>query len=544
MELNVLLRGQSNAQLLLISPGWNDIATTVEQLLGFNGTTDTVNLLANQNQSANDNTVIGGTAFVGDWITPVNGNWRNGWTNNTLETGLLNYINSLPASEKAAPTAIVWLHNEYDSTNPTLTTAEWMSGVQFEAQQVRAALGQPAATAPYVFVNAIPYGSNLIPQINQNMKLGMEQLAADPGFDATVGAQTADTNMDYGQTGYYGGPHMDTADANQTDQRLAVMLAQQFAPYAKPGSAVALGQVDGYGPEAMAAQTVGTDQVLVTTALDHASLSATLSGDAANGLGWQIIDGSQTLDATAAQVTGSDQMLLTFGGNVPSDAGAMLFYAYGYGRLGTGSSDPGQGHAIYDAQQMPIWAPASGVPISDGAAAAGSFTEQNLVTGGVAQVQGTASSVAGYAAELIAVQPDSVAITATMPDAFLVGGQGHDALIATSGNNLLQAGTGATLMIGGTGQDRFAIGAAGATTWDAIDNFHAGDQLMLWGATFGQSQVAWAEDAQGQAVATVTGGGTSAARIGFVDTGLVTAQGYAIAGGSAGGMPYLTITAT
>ena len=377
MQLNLLLRGQSNAQLLAMSKDWPAVATEVEKLLGFDGVTNTVNLLDKMNSTSNDNTLVGGTAFVGDWVQPAAGGWQQGWTNNTLETGLLNYINELPASEKAAPTAVVWLHNEYDSTNASLTTAEWTSAVRFEAQQVRQALGQSATTVPYVFVNAIPYGSNSIGSVNQSIKQGMAQLAADPGFNAVVGVQSDDLNMDGtfygtgGTPGVYGGPHMSASDVTLIDSRVALAVAQTFASYALPGSPVALGQVDVYGPEAIGAREVGTNQVLVTASLDHASLSATLDTDAANGVGWSIIDNGHTLAASAAQVTGTNQVRLTFGAAVPTDGTATLYYGYGYGRFATSDSDPGQGSAIYDAQQMPLWAPASGLAIIAACYAAG-----------------------------------------------------------------------------------------------------------------------------------------------------------------------------
>jgi Ca2+-binding RTX toxin-like protein len=541
MEINVLLRGQSNAGLLARSSDWGDLATRIDQLLGFDGKTNKVNLLEKDSDAANDNTVDGGTAFIGDWVQPVNGNWQNGWTNNTLEQGLLNYIAALPADERAAPTAIVWLQNEYDSTNAGLTTPEWMSAVSFEAQQVRDAFGQSAASTPYVFVNAIPYGDNLVPQSNQAIKLGMELLAANPAFHATVGAQADDVNMDYGQTGIYGGPHMTNDDADLVDRRLAVAIAEEFAQYAQPGSPVATGQVDGYGPEVMSARHVGTNQVLATVALDdHATLSPALSADAANGVGWSIIDGGQTLNATAAQVTDANHVLLTFNAAVPGDASAALFYAYGYGRLALGN-DPGQGNAIYDAQNMPLWAPATGVPLVG--PPAGEFAEQNLVTGGSGQMQGFASSVPGYQSEFAAVTPDSVAVTAMTANAFLVGGLGADVLTATAGNNLLEAGAGSTLMIGGGGNDTFVIvgGGPGAPTWDAIGNFHPGDSLVLWGAAPGNARLSWT-GAQGMTVLTVTGGGIGGARIGFVGISPQEAQHFATGSGSSGGMDYLTIT--
>ncbi len=377
MQLNILLRGQSNAQLLAMSKDWPAVATEVEKLLGFDGVTNTVNLLEKMNSTSNDNTLVGGTAFVGDWVKPSAGGWQQGWTNNTLETGLLNYINELPASERSVPTAVLWLHNEYDSTNPSLTTAEWTSAVRFEAQQVRQALGQSAATVPYVFVNAIPYGSNSIGSVNQAIKQGMAQLAADPSFNAVVGVQSDDLNMDGtfygtgGTPGVYGGPHMSASDVTLIDQRVALAVAQTFASYAQPGSPVALGQVDAYGPEAVSAKEVGSNQILVSASLDHASLSTTLDADAAHGIGWSILDNGQTLAASAAQVTSADQVLLTFGATVPTDATARLYYGYGYGRFATSDSDPGQGNAIYDTQQMPLWAPASGLVLTAACYAAG-----------------------------------------------------------------------------------------------------------------------------------------------------------------------------
>ena len=187
-----------------------------------------------------------------------------------------------------------------------------------------------------------------------------------------------------------------------------------------------------------------------------------------------------------------------------------------------------------------IRAPASGVPVSL-AAPSGTFTEQNLVTGGTATAQGSVSSLAGCQPEFIAVSPDSVAVTATTPSAFLLGGQGADDLVATSGNNLLDAGTGPTLMIGGSGSDAFDIDAKGATTWDAVANFHAGDRLVLWGATQGVCQLSWTET-QTQAVLTVTGGGVTSAGVGLVGVSAAQAHQLVVSGGTAGGLNYLMLT--
>ena len=541
MQLNVLLRGQSNAYLLSQSSAWASVAGTVQTLLGFDGVSNTVNLLASSYDPGGKNTINSGTAFIGDWLTPVNGNWQNGWSNTALETGLVNYINALPPAEKSAPTAIVWLHNEYDSTNPSLTTAEWMSAVSDEAAQVRAALGQSAATTPYIFVNAIPYGSNEINSVNQAIKLGMEQFAANPLFDAAIGAQANDVSMDYGQTGIYGGPHMDSTDTALVAQRLAVSIAQSFAAYALPGSPVATGQVDAYGPEAMAAQLVGSNQVLVTVANDHATLNAALDTSAAQGVGWSILDNGQTLAATSAQVTDGSHVLLTFGGAVPTDSAAALYYGYGYGRLAASDSNSGQGNAIYDTQQMPIWTPASGLGIQQ-PTVAGSFLIKNTDTGAMATVQGQASTVAGYSSECAAVTADSVTLMAATPNAFLADtGAGFDALVATSGNNLFWTSQTTTLMVGGGGNDRFFIAAAVPDVWNVIDNFHAGDNAVLFNYQPGVSQVSWSENG-GNAMLTMTGGG-STEHLTFLGVSPQAAAAFSQGPGNWQGAPYYTITA-
>jgi hypothetical protein len=544
MELNVLLRGQSNAFYLTQSPDWPGLSAQIEQLLGFNGAQDSVNLLASWNDPNGKNTINAGTAFIGDWLTPVGGNWINGWTNNTLEQGLLNYINALPAVEKSAPTALVWLHNEYDSTNPALTTPEWMSAVQDEASQVRQALGQSASTTPYVFVNAIPYGSGSIDSINQAIKLGMEKFSADPLFHATVGVQADDVSMDFGQTGFFGGPHMDAADGNRLVHRLAVSVAETFSQYARAGSPVATGQVDGFGPEVTTALNVGSNQVLLTVANDRATLNPGLSGDAAAGVGWSITDGASTLHATAARVVDASHVLLSFASTVPTDGSAIVYYAYGYGRLAASDSDPGVGTAIYDTQQMPIWTPATGVSLWQGAGQGGYF-EQNNTTGNVAQMQGFTSVDPAYQSEFVALAVDSVSVVATSPNAFLTTGDAIDALVATSGNNLLCAGQHNALLIGGSnGHDTFVADASGPAIWDVILNFHAGDILLLWGAQSAQaSQFSWSDDA-GSALLTVTGGGIHLGQVVFQGVTVQQATAFSHLSGSGGGMSYSGLVGT
>jgi len=373
VNLNALIRGQSNALLMIEADGWagyGEIIDKVEALLGFDGVQDTVSLQYSSSNPTGANTVNSGTAFLKDWISPKDGDWRNGWQTAGLEQGLLNFIDALPAGQKDDPTAVVWLHNEYDSTNWSLTPEQWESGVRYDAALVRAAFGQSAAELPYLFVSAIPYwGSD---QGHQAIRIGMENLAADQDFNAAIAARALDIDMSHDDTDGnprttdYGGPHMSDADAILLADRIALSLAQQWAQYAKPGSPVALagGNIDDLGPQVVQATPVGDNQLLLKVAFDAASSLAALDADAARGLGWSVKAGDVTLHGTAAKLTGPDTLLVTFDGPVPADG--LLHYGYGHGRL-SGADGGGQGNAVYDDQGLPIWVNAHGLPIGGSA---------------------------------------------------------------------------------------------------------------------------------------------------------------------------------
>ena len=146
---------------------------------------------------------------------------------------------------------------------------------------------------------------------------------------------------------------------------------------------------------------------------------------------------------------------------------------------------------------------------------------------------------------------DSVNIGAHLPDVFLEGGAGNDALSASAGSNVLDGGFGSNFLTGASGadggRDTFFLDGTAGTTWDTIANFHPGDSVTLWGFVPGQSTLAWAanEGAAGHAGATIhsafTGAGTAV-------SGTVTFDGFRLADaqakvsltpGSAGGRSYL-----
>ena len=365
MQLNVLLRGQSNAQLMGdYNGGAQAMVDRVEELLGFDGATDRV-ALEYSSQARNANTVFSGTALLGDWLKPTAD--ALGWTTGRLEQSLLNYVGELPAARKAEPTAVVWLHSEYDSRDATLTPAEWQGALRSEAAQLRAAYGQDAAALPYHFVSAIPYPDGTDAG-HQAIRIGMEELAADPAFNARIGARALDTDMSFdnldgnSKTRDYGGSHQSNPDGMQTGERLALSLAQDWAEHAKPGSPIALagGHADDLGPQVVQASRIGDRQLALAVAHDAAGSLAPLDADAARGTGWTTIADATgaAMAATAATVTGPDSLLLDFA--KPLAADARLFYGHGYGRL-AGAEGGGRGNAVYDEQGMPIWVDAHGL---------------------------------------------------------------------------------------------------------------------------------------------------------------------------------------
>ena len=77
IQLNVLIRGQSNAALLGSSNNGayaHAMVQAAQALLGFNGTTQTINLIFEANDTTA--TAFNGTSLLLQWLNPVNGKWH------------------------------------------------------------------------------------------------------------------------------------------------------------------------------------------------------------------------------------------------------------------------------------------------------------------------------------------------------------------------------------------------------------------------------------------------------------------------------------
>lgn len=365
MDLNIVVRGQSNAFLMvsddLGSIGARTMVAEVQRLLGFDGATDRV--LLDDWWRPGQNTIFGATAFVGDWLArDAGGAWQPLPNERSL---LANLSRNQPATE----TATVWFHSEYDSLNAGLTAAEWESAVRADASFARAALGTEAARSPYLFVSAIPF-VNGTDGTHQAIRMGMEALAADPAFGAGIGARALDLDMSFKfpfetafTDGTYGLSHISAEDAVRIGERLARSLAEEWAEHAKPGSPVALagGDIASDGPKVVAAMALSPDTLVVKVEHDGAAGFAPLDADAAAGVGWSVRGPSGVVSADKVQVLAADTLQVHLTGAVPAEG--TLYYGYGYGRL-AGSDRPAQGNAIYDASGLPLWTPATGIAVA------------------------------------------------------------------------------------------------------------------------------------------------------------------------------------
>lgn len=348
--------------------GQRALVQRVEQLLGFDGVQNRVQLIYGH-PSPDLATVAPGTALMTDWLHPVNGDWRNGWSVGAQEAALLNFIQAQPATMRDNPTAVLWLHNEYDAIRGDVTAAMWNSALRFDAALVRQALGQGAETVPYVFVSAIP-SSSAVDGSLQAIRLAMEGLAGDAGFHASIAARALDLDMSWDNldgnpaTLEYGGTHMSGSDALLVVERAARSIAEGWASHALPGSPLARanGNIANEGPEVVAAWRTGVAQLDIDFAFDAATalVAAPVVG---TGLGWSVRDAAgHSLAAIGLTPVDGDTVRLHFASQLP-EGPLRLHYGWGYGRLAAGQG-PAQGNGLYDDQGLPAWTMAQGVGVT------------------------------------------------------------------------------------------------------------------------------------------------------------------------------------
>jgi hypothetical protein len=155
--------------------------------------------------------------------------------------------------------------------------------------------------------------------------------------------------------------------------------------------------------------------------------------------------------------------------------------------------------------------------------------------------------------EYLSPTQDSVNINSHVPNAFIVTGEGNDAVDVSgaNGQNVISAGAGNNFLTGGSGADTFFIDdrTAGQAIWDTINGSHAGDAVTVWGMT-PQNILQWLDNQGAAGYTGLTfltpepGGGPYAALTlpGYSQADLASGR-LTTAFGSSGGSPYLYILA-
>jgi serralysin len=150
----------------------------------------------------------------------------------------------------------------------------------------------------------------------------------------------------------------------------------------------------------------------------------------------------------------------------------------------------------------------------------------------------------------------SVAINASVANAFVHGGASDDAIAVTAGSNVLDGGTGSNFLVGGSGADGgvdtfFVDGRGGGVTWSTVVDFHHGDQLTIWGFVPNQSTQQWvdrdgAAGYQGLTLHSELGGTGTGVNASATLAGLSTSdiQKLTITTGTVSGNPYMLIQFT
>ncbi|MGG5809827.1 DUF4214 domain-containing protein [Falsiroseomonas sp. CW058] len=361
MQLDLILRGQSNAAYFAELDGGaaaQALTRGVEELLGFDGVTNSVRLVYDRDEQGAD-TAYPATYFLGEWMSRSG----PGWVAGPIETRFLERLGQYRAEGMGDASAVVWLHSEYDSMNPLLQAGDWANAVRSDAALVRGTLGREV---PYLFVAAHPYSSGTGAG-HQAIRAGMELLSADPAFDGRIAARAPDIDASLDDldgnpaTTEYGYAHITAFDAQVIAARIARGAAEEWARFALPGSPVAQngGNIASQGPEVISAKWVDGVTLLVDVRHDAAFGFVDLNEVASRGVGWSLaMPDGRRIEATGAAVLDGDSLVVRFGEVVPW--GAVLDYAWGIGRV----ADPdasGIGNAVMDPTYLPVWTPAGGI---------------------------------------------------------------------------------------------------------------------------------------------------------------------------------------
>ena len=322
MDLNVLIRGQSNALLFADRGGARALEQGLEARLGVD-----VHLLAEW--GTDSSTIHSATAFM-DWDT------------GGQQASLLRYVHELPADIKDNPTATVWMHNEYDQKIEGLTKDAWLGEVRTDAVKVRGELGQGAATTPYTFVPIkYPYGPSF-----GAIEEGMRGLDTEPGFNAEISWAAQSLAMNGGPEEGNNSSHMGDGDAAKLGESLAASMAGTLRPLASgpPMPAVSVSDATRAEGEGLVftASLSGPTSSTVTVAYATQNGTATAGSDYAAASGTLTFAPNQT--SRTFSVAGLEDAAVevdeAFTVNLSAPTNATLGDAQGTGTVTNDDSAP------------------------------------------------------------------------------------------------------------------------------------------------------------------------------------------------------------
>jgi hypothetical protein len=127
----------------------------------------------------------------------------------------------------------------------------------------------------------------------------------------------------------------------------------------------------------------------------------------------------------------------------------------------------------------------------------GNFTVTDTFTGVTTPEAGQAYTgpVTYLTSEYVAITQDSLNITSSVPNAFIVTGAGNDAVDTShaGGDNVISAGGGSNFITAGGGSDNTLLlnVRSSVDVWDTQTDFHAGDAITLYGMTPSQMYSWW-----------------------------------------------------
>ena len=181
------------------------------------------------------------------------------------------------------------------------------------------------------------------------------------------------------------------------------------------------------------------------------------------------------------------------------------------------------------------------------------FAVVNASTGVASTSLGEAGGgVSGIDWTFIAITPESLAITAAVPNVFIRTGSGNDLIDvwAAGGTNVLDGGEGSNFLTGGSGFDTFFVDArnAAGSTWSTVRNLGQGDAATLWGIK-ATDALRWvdmqgAEGAKGLTLHADVGGKPTASLTlsGFASNDLASGR-LGVSFGNVGGADYMYVRA-